>query len=93
MTRTDNTLFSTILDHDDINGLIDISRYGVEETMKMPATRHLVQALADLITKQTLGHEVESVADHPNLNIDNDEDRPVLSGQAAMMIVPLNPIE
>ena len=43
------TCFSVLLDHEDINGCVDIAKFGVEAMAKRHTSRNLIQLMAEFI--------------------------------------------
>ena len=59
MTTSHDTCFSILLDHEDINGFIDIAHYGIEAMVKHSACRALIQSFAEIVVKQATEHDIQ----------------------------------
>ena len=59
MTTSHDTCFSILLDHEDINGFIDIAHYGIEAMVKRSACRALIQSFAEIVVKQATEHDIQ----------------------------------
>ena len=49
MITHNDTCFSVLLDHEDINGYVDIAKFGVEAMVKRQLSRDLLQSMAEFI--------------------------------------------
>ena len=49
MITHNDTCFSVLLDHEDINGCVDIAKFGVEAMVKRQLSRELLQTMAEFI--------------------------------------------
>jgi hypothetical protein len=94
MTSNDLTRSLIYLDLNDMDGLIDIARYGVVPMTTNPKTQQLIQQLANGIVSQVLGDKTMTavVGDAP-ADPDNGEERPLFEGRAALAVLPLAPLQ
>jgi hypothetical protein len=94
MTKSDLTRSLIYLDLNDMDGLIDIARYGVDPMTTNPKTRQLIQQLANGIVSQVLGDKAmaEVIGEAP-ADPNNDEERPLFEGRAALAVLPLAPLQ
>ncbi len=93
MTNDDLTRSLIYLDSFDMDGLIDIARYGVDPTITSEVTQQLMQRLATAIVDMVApNNEAVIRADHHTqtaTNIENDESMPLLfSPGAALVVLP-----
>lgn len=90
MTATDLTRSLIYLDLPDVDGLIDIVRYGVEPMATKPTTRQLIQRLANSIVPLVLGDEaMAAVVGNGSVNPEDDEERPLFEGRAVLAVLPV----
>ena len=94
MTTTDLTRSLIYLDLNDVDGLIDIARYGVMPMATNPATQQLIQRLAIGIITQVLGDKAMTTAvGKGQIDPENDEERPLFEGRPALAVYPLTPLQ
>ena len=94
MTNDDLTRSLIYLDSFDMDGLIDIARYGFNPTTNV-TTKNLVQRLANAIVAHVSPHyeDVIRATDCSWTALDeDDESLPQLSIQAALAVFPLKPM-
>ena len=94
MTECDLTRSLLYLDLNDMDGLIDIARYGVAPMATNPKTQQLIQQLANGIVSQVLGDKaMAEVVGKAPADPDNDEERSLFEGRAALAVLPLAPLQ
>ena len=75
------------LDHEDIDGLVDIARYGLEPLIKNPATINLLERLAHTIAVHATGQPIkwqDYQADEPD-----DPPNDYIGGIAIVQVWPV----
>ncbi len=91
MTTDEFTRNSVVLDPTDLDGILDIARYGVEPLMNLAHTRKLLNKLVYRIAALSLGREIELVRYDPEAIDDfNDEDNTLEGGCIVLTVTPLN---
>ncbi len=91
MTNDDLTRSLIYLDSFDMDGLIDIARYGVDPATTNEVTRLLMQRLATAIVTMVTPHDeaIIRAANHTATNQEDDESiTPLFSPGAALVVLP-----
>ena len=81
MITHNDTCFSVLLDHEDINGCVDIAKFGVEAMVKHNLSRDLLQSMAEFIVQYATGRVITFDPDQGAI----EDDTPI-EGQALMTI-------
>lgn len=90
MTTHQCTPSFVLLDHEDIDGLIDIARYGLPLLANNPATIGLVERLANTIVTYATGQQIRREGYNPN-QLESDEAPPeLIGGMAVFQVWPVD---
>ena len=89
MTNNDLTRSLIYLDTFDMDGLIDIARFGVDPTSTNEATWQLIQRLAIAIVDHVSPHDEAAIRAQHQSQTYNDESPPQFSAKAALAVFPL----
>ncbi|MCJ8272688.1 MAG: hypothetical protein MJK04_25245 [Psychrosphaera sp.] len=91
MTTDEFTGNSVVLDPADLDGILDIARYGLDPLMNLAPTRKLLNKLVYRIAALSLGREIELVRYDPEAIDDfNDDDNPLEGGSIVLTVTPLS---
>ena len=89
MTSYQSTPSFVHLDHEDVDGLIDIARYGLPPLADNPATINLIERLANTIATGATGLQIKRT-DYDANHLEDDETLP--GGMAIFQVWPIDGI-